>query len=265
MPARPLLALLAASALTASVAGSASAQEPREPKEPPPPASFAEFCQNVPPTYEPFDDLDDSLYKDAVECLAYVGIALGGPGEASEESYGPDLPVRRDAMASLLLRTLDAAKRLESQQNRLSPVAPYDGTPAFTDTAGNIHEPEITRLAESVGLEGAGQGRYSPAAPVSRGQMSTLLSTGYEVLVRQPLDAPYLVDFYDDDQGGTHEYPTNAVTEVGWATGTGPRPYTPTGTVDRDNMAVFLARFLGYFEKLDYITPAPVRPEAAAQ
>ena len=261
MPARPLLAALAVSALTASLTGSASAQEKR-PADPPPPASYAEFCQNVPPTYEPFDDLDDSLYKDAVECLAYVGIALGGPGEASEESYGPDLQVRRDAMASLLLRTLDVAKELEAQQNRLSEVPPYDGTPAFKDTAGNVHEPSISRLAESVGIEGAGRDRYEPANPVTRGQMSTLLATGWEVLVRQPLDAPSDVDFYDDDQGGTHELPTNAVTEVGWAQGTGPRSFTPAGTVDRDNMAVFLARFLGYLEQIDYIQPAPPRPDA---
>jgi hypothetical protein len=257
MPARPLLALLAASALTATVTGSASAQQPTAP---PPPPSAAEFCQNVPADYQPFDDLGASPYADAVECLAYVGIALGGPGAAPASSYGPNLLVRRDAMASLLLRTLDVAKQLETQQNRVNPVQPYDGRPAFTDTAGNIHEPSITRLARYVGIEGSGEGRYRPADQLTRAQMATLLTTGYEKLVRQPLDAPYGVDFYDDDQGGTtSSRPTPSPRSAGHA-GPGRAPTPRQGTVDRDNMAVFLARFLGYFERIDYIDPAPRRP-----
>ena len=265
MLARPLVALVAASALTASFAGGAAAQAPTERKDPPPPASYAGFCQNVPPTYEPFDDLDDSAYADAVECLAYVGIARGGPGEAAENSYGPDLPVRRDAMASLLVRTLDVAKSLETQRNRLGQVPPYDGTPAFGDTAGNVHEPEITRLAENIGLDGVDQTRYEPRAPVTRAQMTRFLANGYEKLQGFEFDAPYGVDFYDDDQGGTHEFPTNAVTNVGIAQGTAPRTFAPAGLVDRDNMAVFLVRFLGHFEQRGAIAPAPLRPEAAAQ
>ena len=251
------LAATAAAALAVSV-GSAHAQVlvPVLPKGAalPPPASSAAFCQNVPATYEPFTDIDASPYKAAIECLAFVGVTLGGPGGDPSDLFGPDLQVSRDAMASFVMRTLDVAKELESSMGRLQGTPAYDGTPAFPDIVGNTHEGSISRIARFVGVSGVvADERYDPATAITRAQMASFLSHAVEVPIGQPVDASD--DFYDDD-GSTHEYQINAVTTIGLAQGTGPRTYRPGSPVTRDNMAEFLVRYLSYRESSGLITPA---------
>ncbi|MEX2621428.1 MAG: S-layer homology domain-containing protein [Egibacteraceae bacterium] len=52
---------------------------------------------------------DDSPHAHAINRLAAAGVVQGGPGGLPADAYGPGLRVRRDQMASFLLRTVEQA------------------------------------------------------------------------------------------------------------------------------------------------------------
>jgi hypothetical protein len=55
----------------------------------------------------------ESPHSDYVHCLAAAGIVQGGPGGTSADTHGPALEVRRDQMASFLLRAMEFASDAE--------------------------------------------------------------------------------------------------------------------------------------------------------
>ena len=237
--------------------GAAHAQDDYPPvADPPPPQSYASFCQFVPPTYEPFSDIDGSPFKAAIECLAYAGVLKGGIAGAPIDTYGPDEVVQRDAMASLLARTMDTTQEL----GPLQPLPPYNGDPWFADTADNVHRESISRLSETGIVAGRHQGitHYNPGSPVTRAQMGKLLAYGMEILMSQPPDTAR-GEYYDDDSGH-HEFNINHITTLGISNGTGPRTYSPHLGVQRDTMAEYLARVLAWFENGGMIRPAGPAP-----
>lgn len=140
-----------------------------------------------------FADTRGSVHRDAVDRLADAGIVAGVGGRY----FDPRRPVRRDQMATMLVRAY------EHLAGRELPT----GTNPFRDTRGNTHERNITK-AVGVGITaGAAPGVYDPAGTVSRAQMATfvsrLLATAVEELgTRAPddgLPGPFFVDPFTRD------------------------------------------------------------------
>lgn len=109
----------------------------------------------------------------------------------------------------------------------------------FTDDNGNLHEGYIEAIAGvgiTYGCNAAGT-LYCPSAGVSRAQMASFLARALDL-------APTTEDYFNDDDGNSHEDNINAVAAAGISLGTGNQAYDPSGSVTRDQMASFLARAL---------------------
>ena len=120
-----------------------------------------------PPAGERFDDVPaGSTHDDAIHRLAAVGIVQGGAGGESADSYGPALRVRRDQMASFLVRAAEYAtdRSLASDTQAFGDVPP--GNPHFANVNG----------AAAAGLaQGFGDDTYRPGAVVRRDQMASFI------------------------------------------------------------------------------------------
>lgn len=207
---------------------------------PPPPArSLDPACppDRVPPNR--FPDADTSVHVAAIACMSWWDLTTGtGPG-----TYDPALPVRRDQMASFLARYLFKS----------GVALPSDPPDAFGDDDGSVHEPAIDALAALGVIGGRADGRYVPAASVTRGQMATFLARAVPLVTGTAL--PHTVDYFADDSGDLHEPNINAVTEAGVAGGTGDGQYQAGTGVRRDQMASFLARTLSVSVEAGRATP----------
>lgn len=146
------------------------------------------------PTVErAFADTRGSVHRDAVDRLADVGIVTGVGGRY----FDPRRPVRRDQMATMLVRAY------EHLLGRELPA----GTNPFRDTHGSAHERNITKAVRAGFTVGAEPGHYDPAGTVSRQQMATfvarMLAAAVEDLgTRAPDDGrpgPYFVDSFGRD------------------------------------------------------------------
>lgn len=120
-----------------------------------------------PPIDEGFTDVEGgSVHDEAIHTLAVAGIVRGGPAGLPASSYGPGLQVRRDQMASFLVRAAEYAtgETLASD------------APAFTDVAAaNPHYANVNGAAEMGLAQGVGGGMYRPADSVRRDQMATFV------------------------------------------------------------------------------------------
>ncbi len=116
-----------------------------------------------------FDDVADNAHADAVHQLAELGIVVG----TGADRYEPDRPVRRDQMASFLVRTYEHLHDQELPAN--------EG--AFADTAGNVHEDSIDKVATAGIALGTGPGSYAPLERVRRDQMASFLARSLALAV----------------------------------------------------------------------------------
>jgi hypothetical protein len=109
----------------------------------------------------------------------------------------------------------------------------------FSDIAGSRFYDDIVWLSDAGITSGCGGGRFCPNSPVSRGQMATFLV--------RALDLPSAVDdYFDDDDGTTHEAAINSLAAAGITDGCGAGGYCPDRLVRRDQMATFLSRALAF-------------------
>jgi hypothetical protein len=109
------------------------------------------------------------VHADNVERLAAAGIVQGRePG-----IYDPTSPVRRDQMASFLVRAFEFLVERE--------VAPAEV--AFTDIGGNVHEVNIRKVAGLEFTQGLTATSYAPNNPVRRDQMASFLARTLDTLV----------------------------------------------------------------------------------
>jgi hypothetical protein len=110
-----------------------------------------------------FSDLGRSPaeVREAAEALADADVVRG----YDDGTFGPGQPVRRDQMATFLVRlqTLLDGPRPEPED-------------CFADTAGNVHADAIGTLCALGVATGDGAGTFAPAATVTRGQMAGFLS-----------------------------------------------------------------------------------------
>ena len=147
------------------------------------------------------------------------------------------MSVRSKTLAALVVSSLVFAVPLDVRAD-----LPPGGT--FIDDDGNTHEGNI----EAIAAEGITKGcnppindRYCPDDDVTRGQMAAF--------IRRALGLPHTnTDHFDDDNGSTFEADINAIAAEGITKGCNPPAndrYCPDRTVDRDEMASFLARARG--------------------
>jgi hypothetical protein len=101
-----------------------------------------------------FSDLGASPHRRNIEQLAATGIIEG----RSDGTFRPSDPIRRDEMASVLVRLL------ERRYGHVPPVGP-----SFGDVdPGSVHAPNISQLVGAGGTQGVSAGRFDPSGRVTR-------------------------------------------------------------------------------------------------
>ncbi|MEX0657500.1 MAG: S-layer homology domain-containing protein, partial [Egibacteraceae bacterium] len=114
------------------------------------------------PTDQGFGDIDGNTHADPINQLAELGIVQG----TSAAAFSPTQPVRRDQMASFLVR---AYEHVHGQPLAAPPSA-------FTDIQGNVHAAAIDAAAAAGFTQGTSATTYSPAQAVRRDQMASFLA-----------------------------------------------------------------------------------------
>jgi hypothetical protein len=122
------------------------------------------------------------------------------------------------------------------------------GSTGFNDTAGSTHEENIKALAEAGIVSGQGDGGYNPDDNVTRDQMASFIVRAARFVTGEPYAAASTNSFSDVPATNVHRDNINAGAEAdlfrGTTAGTDGQPgtYSPTLTVQRDQMATFLVR-----------------------
>ena len=168
------------------------------------------------PVVVPFTDISDSKFVNDIVWAWENGITVG----CSPTLFCPDGLVTRAQMATFLTRALDL---------------PATSTDFFTDDESSIHEGNINRVAAAGITVGCAPNRYCPNGLVTRAQMATFLTRGYDL----PTTA---TDFFTDDEGSQHESNINRVAAAGITHGCSATLFCPNGIVTRGQMAAFLHR-----------------------
>ncbi|HEX7224781.1 MAG TPA: S8 family serine peptidase [Candidatus Limnocylindria bacterium] len=120
-------------------------------------ATFLDRILDLPEaTEDHFSDDNGSFHEDAINRIAEAGITSG----CGDGKYCPTASVKRDQMASFLVRAFDL---------------PATATDYFTDDEGNTHEANINALRESGITTGCTATTYCPSASVTREQMAAFL------------------------------------------------------------------------------------------
>ncbi|MEX2621220.1 MAG: S-layer homology domain-containing protein, partial [Egibacteraceae bacterium] len=120
-----------------------------------------------PPADQRFSDVvAGSAHDTNIHRLAAAGIVQGGAGGLPATSYGPGQLVRRDQMASFLLR----AAAFATDQELASQTA------AFPDVGpSNSHFANVNGASETGLAQGFADGTYRPADGVRRDQMGSFI------------------------------------------------------------------------------------------
>lgn len=156
-----------------------------------------------------------------VAAIAEQGIAAGRP----DGSFAPDDTVRRDQMATFVARALG-----------LPPVEEEH----FADVpADSVHRGAINAMAAAGIAAGFGDGRFGPAATVTREQLAAFLARAFAL-------PPPEGDHFPDVAASVHREAVNAAAESGVTAGCEPTRFCPRAPVTRGQMASFLARAIGY-------------------
>jgi hypothetical protein len=170
----------------------------------------------------------DSAHERAIDCIVWWGVASG----RSRTSYAPGDLVSRGQMASFI------SNLVTSSGGELPPAS----VDHFRDDNGSPHEANINRLAEAGIIGGRGDGLYAPDAFVDRGAMAKFLVMAYESRSGRGLSGT--ADYFDDDNGTTHEANINKAAAAGFTGGAATGGYGPGLPVKRDQMGSFIARVL---------------------
>jgi hypothetical protein len=192
---------------------------------PPAPRNLATACPEGRVPDNSHRDHEGNVHDKAIACVVWWGIANG----KTATEYEPSVPVNREQMAAFVARLVE----------RSGGQLPSEPRNVFTDDDTSPHHLAINQIA-SVGLvEGTGDGRYSPKAPVTRAQMAKFIVQAYQFVSGRML--PSQKDYFRDDDGNQLERFINASTQAGFTAGRD-GGYQPAADVKRDAMASFLAR-----------------------
>ena len=178
-----------------------------------------------------FADRPEGEVGSAIDCVAHYRITLG----VTATQYAPQQSVRRDQMASFLVRLVQAA-------NGTVNPSPTDH---FDDDNGNTHETNINRLFETGITLGFPDETYRPRNFVTRAQMASFIARAIEHATGTKLPAS-TTNHFSDDNGNEHEARINQLADAGVVQGTSTGKYSPGNFVTRGQMALFLARSLAF-------------------
>jgi hypothetical protein len=103
----------------------------------------------------------------------------------------------------------------------------------------NVHAANICRLVEAEITAGLTETTYGPGEPVSRQQMATFLTRALDLPTRGGSD------FDDVNPESVHAPNINAIKDAGITAGYPDGTFNPTGELNREQMATFLARAAG--------------------
>jgi hypothetical protein len=118
-----------------------------------------------------FTDIGSSVHRDAINQLAQIGVTEG----RTSTRYEPESPVRRDQMASFVVRAAEFAYRVGESRDQLD--GSTVGAFPFSDVAdGNVHRANIAAAVELLGVTVGQEGTsYNPAGSTTRAQMATFV------------------------------------------------------------------------------------------
>lgn len=198
----------------------------------PEPRSIDPAC-TIPGGFEDgFTDVSgENVHEAAIDCIVYWQISDGvRPG-----AYDPGSGVTRGQMASFIARFIE----------RTGGDIPADPDDAFPDDDGHTHEQSINDLAAAGVVTGRSDGTFGPDLTVRRSQMATFIMRALEhVFGGEVAHEVPVTDFFDDDDGDTHEGNINEAAATGVTAGTGGSSFSPHQPVRRDQMGSFIARAL---------------------
>jgi hypothetical protein len=231
---RGLAALGAVALALPLLGGTASAQSFIEPGNectvPAPPAQFADRAQIL------------SVHAPQVDCAVAQAIALGRNGNR----YEPAADMRRDQMASLIARTLEAGGF------RLPAARPSQ----FRDVPeGSTHDDRISQLAQIGVVLGKTADRYDPAEAVRRDQMASFMvraanyaymdAAGNNDELRGNTTPGYVLPFTDVLATNPHRDSIAAGDDlIEVVQGRTATQFDPASPTRRDQMATFVVRLL---------------------
>jgi hypothetical protein len=109
--------------------------------------------------------------------------------------------------------------------------------PPFTDIKSSKFANDIAWLYAEGITSGCSKTRFCPDGKVTRGQMAAFLARALHL----PKTSK---DYFDDDDGTSHEADINRLAKAGLTNGCGTRRYCPARNVSRAEMATFLAKVL---------------------
>lgn len=246
---RRLLAVTAAGAMAftlapaqGAVAQEAQARDIQQPGDP---------CED--PRDAGFPDIVDPRIDHAADCLNDFGIAYG----FEDGTYRPSDPISREQMASFLARKLQAADQYQAPTN--VPASDFEDR----DRIAQVHLASVDLVAHEGIAQGFPDNTYRPAAFVTRGQMASFIVREMETITGQ--DISTTTDYFDDDDGNTHEDNINVLAEFGIAEGDVQGNYNPAAPVTRGQMALFIARNVDALDNELGITFTSIREDADTQ
>lgn len=194
-------------------------------------ALTSEACPTTVPSGG-FNDLSGQLADaiDAIDCVAYYGIALG----TSATTFSPNVNVARWQMALFLTRSLTA----------LGVALPSGADQGFTDITGfaATTRTAINQLKQLNITQGTSLTTFGPNGTVPRWQMALFLT---RFLVRVGVTLPSGVSQGFNDITGfdtSTQAAINQLRQLGISLGTSTTTFAPNLEVARWQMALFLAR-----------------------
>jgi len=122
---------------------------------------------NNPPDAYPDDN--GTVHEHAINQLSAVGVIKGFP----DGTFGPNLPVSRAQVASLVVRAY------ETVTGTTIPASQEQ----FSDTAGSGHEEDINKAFAKGWVNGIGEGKYNPSGQTPRDQAASIIARALSTLV----------------------------------------------------------------------------------
>lgn len=139
----------------------------------------------------------------------------------------------------LIAPTVASAQQASPTARRISDACEGAPPAGFSDTASNVHKPQIDCLAWREVTAGRPDGSYGAKLTLSRGQVArffvnVLVARGFEL-------PPPSADYFTDDNGTAHEDAINQLVEIDVLADTGDS-YEPGGPATRSFMALVTAK-----------------------
>lgn len=171
----------------------------------------------------------------SVDCTFELEVSRGRMRDG-KRFFDPDDTTRRDAMATFIVQTLEAAGY----------TLPEASSQGFRDIADNTHRNNINRLAAAGIVNGTSETTYSPRQVVRRDQMASFLlqaaTFAYNGTEFEAVVAPNFVDVLPTNVHRANIFAAHDL--FGLVQGRSDTQYNPRQPTPREQMATFLTRLV---------------------